>query len=922
LTEFLLLQLGDSLDKSSSGYTRAQATKEGESLLNDRLGRLHWVLCKLAQHKTSRRIVIGFNDLSVLFDGSGRAKNAQSERLFRELTGSAAKSTPIDFILFSGERSLPTIFRRGAPEASSDADPLVELRCPGQPQRSANALDKRAESLRISPERKRSWWARLDGARAGSESYVHFIYPIRASVLTSRYFPKVASALAWTYCKKDAKEPSSQLLGGANAAIAAYELGLGSAAPVDKIERAKDGYQEALIKAILGNVDGDAASKLDQRFKNIFEACGERRYPFTMLMAAAEHRIGDSLTRQSIEACDEFLKEMWRKLKGLGVDRCAEVIVESVLDVYLGNGIAGTLSPEADLDHALLWQLAVIGQPASQKVLVNSVAVRDACAKGLNNGDAREDQVASAVNVALDRLESRCLVFPVLVRSPSAIPTDATPRYAVHRLMQRHVFTKMHARFVEYPQADEFALTLYLSQPNDVPRLRPDAFRALRRTVMTMVDYPESPGVEERLAGWSGDQTATRSQLLRAAFGMLRSVYAMTAIVRLGPPSLAMGLDGDLRSHGRGLLEEHRLLVRWIIRQAIAFDDEIKEINPGVETSDEYVVSRPFYAEEIAWLFNECAVLCLAQGRLDDSVALFDRAEEAAKRVEPHVDGALRTRIWLNRALAEIERGRLEVAESALLRIEAIADEHPVIRRIADGLLGLVDHLRGRFPAALKRYESALRGDKHASPGGSGGSGLIDLERSRAAALVAKFYSDLLRVMRDYENAEKQIRQSMTLAMEGGHEDVRHLVLLSELRLKVARSKAEGSARSFDASLIHSEIDVVEDYAKIMGMPRLQCEVDGLRALVHQANGDLKSAAAIASRGLALATTHGLSLRRIQLLLRLAGVYAARSEFSQCRPLLQAALEQARSIDYHSAFEFGQAMVARVAAAEKAFPGN
>src|SRR5262249_33408366 len=150
----------------------------------------------------------------------------------------------------------------------------------------------------------------------------------------------------------------------------------------------------------------------------------------------------------------------------------------------------------------------------------------------------------------------------------------------------------------------------------------------------------------------------------------------------------------------RGIFEEHRLLIRWLLRRAGALDPP--ESKPAKE--DDAV----FYAEEVAWLLNECGVLSLAQGRLQDAVALLERAQRAAERIEPNGTGALRTRIGLNAVIADIERGRLSRARALLTEIAGIPDEHPIPRLLAEGYLGLIDHVTGRLDSASERYRKAL----------------------------------------------------------------------------------------------------------------------------------------------------------------------------------------------------------------------
>jgi tetratricopeptide (TPR) repeat protein len=461
----------------------------------------------------------------------------------------------------------------------------------------------------------------------------------------------------------------------------------------------------------------------------------------------------------------------------------------------------------------------------------------------------------------------------------------------------------MHAPSVEYADGDQFAMSLYASQTNDLPRLTEQAHADLRRTVAAMIGYPESDDRDDVLAFWPGLPSDAdganavldrRAQLLRAALGMVRSVYSLSTIAKLAPATNG-GLPPAEQAppYHPGLVEDHRLLIRWMLRQAVEIDRHpLRSVTEGA--------IRPFYAEEIVWLYNECAVLSYMQGRLPNAIALFERAEEAARIIEPFGEGALRTRIALNRALADIDRGRVILAERALAGIRGIRDEHPVIRCVATGMLGVVDHLRGRYQSAERHYAESLGIEPVTTSdimplGTRGTDGLIAQDRSRAASIVARHYGDLLRTLGNFGGSSQILQQSATLAIEGGHEDVHHFARLSTIRLELARNDRTDFRR------LHQELDVVEGYGRVMGMPRLQCEVDLARTRLHQKGGDLKGAASVASRGLTVATANDLRLRKTTFLLQLATIAELQGRISECRPLLQEAFDIARDTDYHSA---------------------
>ena len=150
-------------------------------------------------------------------------------------------------------------------------------------------------------------------------------------------------------------------------------------------------------------------------------------------------------------------------------------------------------------------------------------------------------------------------------------------------MLQRHIFVRLHAPFIEYAEADQFSLTLYASQPNDVPRLSPSAHKDLYRTVSSLIGFPEAsvqglrdppwPEFHAPAAGFSSRRDLTgardilklRAQILRAAFGIIRSVYSLSCLARFDPQhGSGRSREAEPPALRRGFIEDHRLLVRWM----------------------------------------------------------------------------------------------------------------------------------------------------------------------------------------------------------------------------------------------------------------------------------------------------------------------------------------------------------------------
>jgi tetratricopeptide (TPR) repeat protein len=717
------------------------------------------------------------------------------------------------------------------------------------------------------------------------------------------------------------------------------------------------------------------SGEVDDVLRRVAGAVGGRRFVLTLLFAmtyeilfqkirtsndknklitAAQY---DALVLESDNAI-EFLLAVCREVDELRSPRRADVVIARILarmkqrhessqtkeELRLpvrvdGKGTGNDVELETGLElynlqQWLLWHFAVIGLPIESDVLARCPLIR----KAIN--DARrlpKDNEASKSRLLTDReyekcveavlrlLVNRCLVFELRDSEPPLQPRDLDasaqrrPRYSIHRTLQRHIFQKMGAPFVDYAEVDRFSLSLYASQPNDIPRLSPDSHEQLRRTVWALSGYPEDDGVSASYdsidANFEGQRL--RKRMLRAAYGILRSIYSVASVARfdIKHEQIDNTLLTETAPGSPGFFEEHRRQVRWLLYQAVEITktehmkkagdgDEGKERGSGDDEDDENLA--PFYAEEIVWLWNECGVLSLTQGRLPDAVALFEMANKAAERIEPEETGPLRTIVLLNRSIAEIERGRMASARATLARIIETTDEEsdPEVHLIAHGYSALIRHLTGHSEEAGKTYKSII--DK-----------LIERQKSRAASIFARHYGDLLRAMSidRHPEARRYLDMSAQLSLEDNHEDTRHLALLAQARLKLMDPAKPRSVE------IHAILDGVERYARVMGMPRIASEVDEIRARLHRRNGDLKTAGTVAMNSLEVAALNELRIRKANLLTLLARINLSRGYTKAAQALVDEAVVIIGDTDYHAASKAVQELVHSIRGAPRSGDG-
>ncbi|MBI1405082.1 MAG: hypothetical protein GC145_03030 [Caulobacter sp.] len=544
----------------------------------------------------------------------------------------------------------------------------------------------------------------------------------------------------------------------------------------------------------------EAIRAYEGRMKELHKAVGGSRILLTLLMAGA-HEITTDLAKEAGEAekkttvprravadigarIDRYLERAVLALVGVPQQRISDIVIDLVLSLFRRHHEQGKILPlkilvptegkagpgemkyepsdvsstaQFNLMMEVIWHISVIGQPVEVDVLAWCPRIQEACHK-LRPGEAFTTQdYRQCVREVLKLAVNRCLAFRLSPDGKSSqserdatregeVGYDGHQRYAVHHLVQRFVFEKLGAPSVEFTDADQFTLSLFATQPDDLPRLTHDAHRKLSDLIEALSGYP---GADENASRFKAEQDASlRQRLLRAAYGIMRAVYSVAVLARFNDA----GADENGSPGHEGYFEQHRRRVRWLIRAGVEYDRWLKTMEAEVPRPPRLEnAAPPFYAEEIVWLYNECAVLSLVQGKLSDAQALLEAALRAAKRIEPDETGALHVRLLLNKAVVDIERGHGFQAKEYLTRIVDMVGEHPVPPMIAEGYLGLISHLAGEVDAALARYERAIRD-------------LSAVGRSRAASIFSRHRGDLLRNLQTprVEEARQSIKTLFT----------------------------------------------------------------------------------------------------------------------------------------------------------------
>jgi tetratricopeptide (TPR) repeat protein len=617
------------------------------------------------------------------------------------------------------------------------------------------------------------------------------------------------------------------------------------------------------------------------------------------------------------------------------------------------------------LQQHLLWHLAVAGHPVEADVLAEApkirraglqIIIRAACAaKGWGRKQLQAANFSTplkrgltrlVVALCLDLLVHRCLVFRLgsvhldgreaEIRDVEAIgqmpnaeqlatalserraswitseskenaafggseTLDPLSRFALHRFVQRAIFQRLHSPYVEYPQVDQFSLSMWATQPDELPRPTPAAAREIAELMAQWTGFPHRVSVVDRdsvyhraladafgpasdpVAQDAAVELSRPARMLRAAFGVVRSVYSVGVVTRYHDQDSASP-DAPVE----GFVEQHRLQIRWMLRKAVELKSHVDSLKktrapepvPGAGTAE-----SPFFAEEIVWLYNECGLLCLIQGKLEAAAGLFRRALRAARQIEAQIErGALWSRVHLNLAMVDIERGRIRDAKAYLTLIRDTRDENPILRLLAQGFIGLTEHLAGDLDLAERIYKDVI----------------LDLERygqSRSIAIFSRHLADLYRLQGKpkREAAHAAVDRAIARAAQGGHEDIRQLGRLSRVRLQIDERATDNTGG------IQRELDSIERYGRQMGMPRILADVAHARALHLLDLGETHHASTLAATSLEIATANDLRLRQVTALSLLAKTCERRGLGESAASLTARAEQLAESCNFASA---------------------
>ncbi len=532
-------------------------------------------------------------------------------------------------------------------------------------------------------------------------------------------------------------------------------------------------------------------------------------------------------------------------------------------------------------------------------------------------------------------------------------------RFVLHPLVKKHLATNLAFRVPEHAYTNTFVMSIYAAQPTDVALLSDDIYKDLDNLLDDLIDAwklfsitPlitmkewENPVFDDGSKGVRGDPTlatlinefleipldeeylfraktgrgllarssADMPLCFRAAYGILRQLRPFAVLVRSEPnkrskvapksgydysveriQNLLRSLNSSqvARNAVNDKLEDKKSNIDEFLCKCI---DEKVEVHPLNTLGPLSEPEKALYPHEVSWLWNECGVISLAQGKLYDAMPNFRRALKSTEAHEGSPqNGPITERIRLNIAIAEIERGKLRRAREALDNIVSYGQEYGpnedkggteletkrrVIWPLAKGYIALIDHIEGNVASAIRQYGEVI--------------GILEEDgMNRGSCIFRRHLADALYSLGDFEEARQEIRKATNDAQSMMQLDQLHAIRLTRVRLLLKEESEDNLTRA--ASIIRD----VKKRSRDLNLKRLESDALFYDAKLRVLQGEFDIASESAAESVAIATKEGMKLRRIASSLVLGEIFYRNNDRETGLKLIETAGIEAQRIGY------------------------
>lgn len=449
----------------------------------------------------------------------------------------------------------------------------------------------------------------------------------------------------------------------------------------------------------------------------------------------------------------------------------------------------------------LLERLAVFMRPVTDATL-------DICYESAL--EQKDDRNAEGVGALIEALLAGNLVHKVRASSDQYA-------YTVHPIVRGYVYQRIHHASTDL--IPNFSLPGFTAGTATVD---PGNSKESAAVVTDIFDRLHAAGEE---AANKKDRQRDARSLCRAAFGVVRSRMEANTSPRWTT------YDDYLR-----ILIKTGNLAKTISPRVWDYAERHE-----IHTVED--VDGPFYADELAWLYNEIGLTSYSEGTMLDAYAVWEQGHEINRVIDSFEEGGR----YLFQSLANlgavyVHYGQLNTAERYLRQAQQVnyhlKDEDHAGRIL--GYLGVVEHLRGNLQHADKNYAVALEKTEGA-------------RNRRAQSIFLQHRADLKIQQRDYDMAGALIQTSRSLA-----EAERYPELIAHARLSLGH--LHRSQKDYQKAL--REYNAVLSEGRRIGMRRLESEaLTELSRLAYDL-GDAQVARQRAIESLRIANDLVLGLRQ------------------------------------------------------------
>ena len=506
--------------------------------------------------------------------------------------------------------------------------------------------------------------------------------------------------------------------------------------------------------------------------------------------------------------------------------------------------------------QSILRHLALFTIPIERAVLANCPEVIEAIYD--DDYPRSEKETTKEIEGYLKTLHKTGLLIKIerngIINSNSGESEEQDYRYTLASIMRQHISQKMDFSAYVHGEFSFFDVSLYPTQPLDIPSPKERDFIFIGQILQTMIsdarlnlDYIEKhnkPNIEL-------DSQHSISRIIRAAVNLVNGSFSIGVVSRLEKADL------DNIEFNCGHAQPFEAYSRWLrclSNIAVAIEKKVTEEKlPG---------QKPLYETEAAWLFNEQGLVNLIQGRLFDALHLFRLAKQRLNNtpwvntddVESYPSLTSLRRVELNHAIAMLDSGKIKEAESEFYRLYIRGkiekrNKTSLTVHLACGYLGFCYHLQGRMTQAEERYIEALEFFKKENK-----------NFLRVTAIFRMHYGNLKRMLNDYKDADLFLNIAISSAASAKQMDIYHHASVSKAKLLL--TKAEKGYATEAIALLNS----ATTYAEKMGVYRLKVHADIIRGEVLVSQKQYTIAGKLLANAIAVSNKHGMRIMKLRAL--------------------------------------------------------